>query len=478
MKWNHIFAFEDVRDLIGLPGGLVTDTNRWWDGEHVPHWAVEKACGLGSDELKYSYIDGWFPLPRTWERETLEMRPRPRIRHCPECIKYGYHSVVFYFEHISHCPWHHLPLQYCQNCSDFLHRRWPVKKGFAGAAEACEHMKIVLDIVSPERLQKNHMVEMEEWCEGFRGWVKHAVKLIGQGAYEIVVAIPSQLQDEEAVFNYLAGGCLLGGSSPRIDPPFTILIIPRSKLVWEKRFHDFLRFPGIRTMIRDAIRAMQPHADILDVIATAKSIRRYIFRRYIKYHKKCFARLARATTSAWYTLDLEGACPCVMAYLITFSRQWGVSPWDLLHEKNSHSRSFNERFYGRGETLVCEAQVGMYKLIGDFYRIWSVLRHFKEINCRTLVLNYRNDGDHPSYIAPKIYESTRRHRDYIYWDALMFMENPDVALAESIPDCVSRRRQPLQVRLQRWDYSVLSKNKNILCALHYCGANNNLRLDL
>lgn len=38
------------------------------------------------------------------------------IRHCPDCIAIGYHSVIFQIDLISKCPWHHKHLIACDAC--------------------------------------------------------------------------------------------------------------------------------------------------------------------------------------------------------------------------------------------------------------------------------------------------------------------------------------------------------------------------
>lgn len=477
IKWNHLKSFSEIRDIIGLPRGQVSVRDRWWDGEHVPHWRVERACGLPLSELKYSYIDGWFPLPTDWRRQTLEMRPCPKIRHCPECIKYGYHSVVFYFECVSHCPWHHLPLEYCRNCSDALQRKGHRKHGIAAISEACRHMRLILGIEAPEEAPKDYIVQAEVWCDGLNDWIKNAQKLIGEGVYEVVVGLPSERQNADIVFKYLAWHASRTGPTTNYLP-ITILRIPRSKLAEESYYHEILKYYMARFTIANETEATRPRADLDDVIAMAKSIRRYIFKRYLRLHRKCLARIARLNEESWYALNLEFVCPCVMAYLITLSRQWGVSPWDLLHMQSSHVGTFLNRIYLSRKTLACEVEVAMYKSIGDFYRIWSVLRHYTKLNCRMLVLNYRHDGDHTSYVAPMIFETARVYRDYIHRDALIFMENPEVALAASVANCSCRRRNPLLVNVDPFDNYLLKSNQNIFCVFFNVSSNGDLRLDL
>jgi hypothetical protein len=360
-----------------------------------------------------------------------------------------------------------------------LLKKWPGKEGVAAASGRCKHLGIILDVLSSDEAPKDFQIEVIAWCDGLKDWIKRVSRLVGQDIYEVVAAEPSNLQDKEVVFKFLADRASPGYFASKVEVPASMLKIPLSKLAWEIRFNHILTSSS-EECIRcyDFIRETQPYADIEDSVSTIKSIRRYIYRRYIRLHRKCLARLVRTASGTWYAFNLDTICPCVMAYLIVFSRRWGVSPWDMLHIKISHLHSYGISSARRGETLQCESELGMYRLIGNFYKMWSILRHFREIDCRTLVLNYRHDGSLLSFVAPMIYETARRYRDYIYWDAILFMEDPEFALAASIPDCVSRRRYPLRVTLDRWYYSALKNNQNILCALHNVGSNSNRRLDL
>jgi hypothetical protein len=465
MKWNRIRDFREMRELLEMDGSDRREVNRWWDGAQVPHWKVESACGLKHNELKYSFLDGWFPLPKPWECATLEIRPRARIRHCPKCIKFGYHSSVFYFEHITHCPWHHEPLEYCESCSDVLQKNWSAKEGLTTTSEKCEHLGIVLGSLAASEAPEDFAFEERVWCNEHRDWVQFAIRLIGHTLYEVVAAKPLRLQNNQVVLKFLADRLWPPDFSYKFDARISILKLPFSKLAWELPYHDELYGRKIDSQGKK-IRALQPHALCADVAMMAKSVRRYIFRRYLRNHRKCMARLAAAREGQWHTFNLAGICPCVMAYLIVFAEHWGVSPREFLHSKRSHVKSHVDRFNRRGNTLKCESELDMYDLLGRFYRVWSVLRNYHEIDCQTLVLTFRHDSGHFSFVPPRIYEPTFIYRNYFYWDAYLFMEDQAFTLSASIPDCVRRRGQPLTVEIDSFQESALANNQNILCALH------------
>ncbi|MFJ4445142.1 hypothetical protein ACIPZ8_24035 [Pseudomonas sp. NPDC089422] len=327
-------------------------------------------------------------------------------------------------------------------------------------------MKVILGIESPEEISIDYIVKIEDWCDRFRGWVKDGQKLIGEAVYEVVVELPSNRQNVNIVFQYLAWHTYRSGQSTKLYAPIRFLKIPRSKL-------------AITNPAKESDReATRPKGELNYVIATAKSIRRYIFNRYIRLHRKCFSRIARLSEESWYSLNLESVCPCVMAYLIILSRQWGVSPWHLLHMQTSHVETFLNRLWLSRKTRACEVEVAMYKLIGDFYRVWSVLRHYKDLNCWALVLNYRHEGVYTTYVAPMIFETAREYRGYIHRDALIFMENPEVALAGSIANCTCRRRHSLLVHVDPLDNYSLIRNQNIFCIFINKNSKSGLRLDL
>lgn len=465
MKWNHFRSFKEIRALLEVGKSDSRAMNRWWDGGEIPHWKVEDACGLKRNHLKYSFLEGWFPSPKPWECVSLEMRPRMRIRHCPQCIKFGYHSAVFFFEHITHCPWHREKLEYCKHCSDVLENDWRPRKGMATVSEQCEHLGVILDALPSAAIPEGFVSDEVAWCNEHRDWIQCAVGLIGHAAYEVLVQVPHDIFDRRVVVKFLADHLWPPDFAYKLDAKISMLKLPVSKLSWEIPYHHELHGGKMHSQ-KNAIRASQPQASPAEAATMAKSVRRYIFRRYLRLHRKCLARLSKVGLDQWHTFNLEGICPCVMAYLIAFSRYWGCSPFDFLHSKLSCAQSHAARFIKVGDTLKCENYLLMHNLLGDFYRHWSILRNYSQNDFETFLLSYRYDGDHFGVVPPMTYETALMYRQYFYWDVYLFMEDPACAHMASIPDCVKRRSVPLTVQLDEFLDSTLANNQNTLCAFH------------
>ncbi|PEI10157.1 hypothetical protein CRM86_20585 [Pseudomonas putida] len=119
----------------------------------------------------------------------------------------------------------------------------------------------------------------------------------------------------------------------------------------------------------------------------------------------------------------------------------------------------------------------MYELLGNFYRMWSELRHWHDSDFRTFAITYRYERGAPGF-SKAVYESGMMGRGYFYWDIYLFMEDQNETLAASLPDCKLRRAEPLTVQLAEYEASVLATNQNVLIALHNVHSGNDRRCHL
>jgi hypothetical protein len=75
----------------------------------------EEKIGLNTTSAPaYWNVSTWSPLDLHghWSSEDLP------LRHCPECVRYGYHCTLFQLPSIQSCPWHGLPLRdRCVQCN-------------------------------------------------------------------------------------------------------------------------------------------------------------------------------------------------------------------------------------------------------------------------------------------------------------------------------------------------------------------------
>jgi hypothetical protein len=465
LQWNGVRDFKRLMSFICPEIPRVQLTNNWWDADLLTLSRLETAMGVTRGALKYSFINGWFPLPKSCELVRAGYRSRPLIRHCPTCIKYGYHSVIFYFSHITHCPWHHQLLEVCQECTSVLSFDWGVTKGVYSAADNCEHLSIVLDVSPPLKPVNAFKDSIQNWCNIFSDWVGKSVDLIGHNACELLVNQKhnNNSQDKQAAIDYLVERLGQPGLLCRDPARMAALRIPRSRLAWEIPYHDMLCNPRMKT-----IRRQQPQVDLPRKVTTTKSIRRYIFRTYLRFHRKCLARLKAMPKGDWCKLNAEAVCPCVLAYLIVFSARSLASPYELLHLGAAlKSTNKNLKQSSRSHTLLrCEFEVAAFRILENFHEVWNALRKVYEVDCKLLVFTNRYESVFLPVKMPGFYSSGRWSNHGGYWDYYCFMDNPMDILAGSISDCLVRRSQPLCVAIDEASTSAFLNNDNIQCVIY------------
>ncbi len=461
LKWNSIRNFRELREMFQIHSESenMDISNNWCSSEQAFQWRLESSLGLQQNELKSSFFNAWFPFPNKAECSGSYSRPQVFIRHCSECIKFGYHSVIFYFEHISHCPWHNEELEYCHECTTVLGNNWPIKKGIYGSAGRCAHLDFILDVSAPNMPSAEYIDEVEAWCSLFMDWVHCSSKLIGNTAYEIIATKSSaRFQDKQAAIDFLVERFGFPGVNCRLSKRMTIMKLPRSKLAWEIPYQNILQSPRMRT-----IRWQQPQIDEKSEISILKSIRRYIFHTYLRSHRRCLAGLKSLSKDDWCRLNAETICPCVMAYLILFSNLSFTSPYELLHSRRTFS------FIKRpcwGAVLKCETELLAFHYLRKYFMIWNALRNSHKVAYKFLAFSNRYEASLFPIKFPGYFDSSLLCGRGAYWDCYCFFENPEVSLEASRPYCAARRTQSLCLALDESFIDNFLNNENVQCVIH------------
>lgn len=467
LKWNAIPHFRRLLELIDPNDIVPWDRwgNIWWCGQHIPHWRLESALELKLGSLKYSFVDGWFPPPKSSECAPSYYRPRVEIRHCSECIKHGYHSVIFYFSCITHCPWHDIELRACKNCTDVLGRKFGVIKGIYESAGECEHLSVILDVTAPVMVDMEFKGAVKVWCDQYTVWVARSIELIGHNAYRILVEKRS-LQDAQIVqpsIDFLTERLGSLGSSRCNQGRVAALKLPHSKSAWEIPFHDLLGSPQ-----RMPIRRKQPQVSFAERLAILKSVRRFIFRTYLRPHRKCLARLRSVPRDSWCKLNSKAVCPCVLAYLIVFSSLVTATPYELLNYGVNFKSFIPVRKQGapRPILLRCEVEYRAVWTLEKFYEVWNSLRKLDQVDCKFLVFSNRYEVQFFPVKMPGFFSGINFSGHGGYWDSYSFMDNPTDALKSSIVDCKARRRITLFLDMDDAIVNDFNNNENIQCVVH------------
>lgn len=468
LKWNAIPDFQRLLELIDPNDVVPWDRagNIWWCGKQIPHWRLESALRLKLGSLKYSFVDGWFPPPKSSECVPDHYRPRIEIRHCSECIKHGYHSVVFYFSHITHCPWHDIELMVCQNCTNVLTRKFGVTKGVYKAADECEHLSVVLDVIAPVVASTEFRDAVKAWCDHYKVWVAGSIELIGHNAYTILVE-KRNLHDRQIFqpsIEFLNEQLSTSGSSCLNNKVRLVALkLPASKMAWEIPY-----FGKLGSTQRRPIRRTQPQISFAESLALFKSVRRYIFKTYLRRHRKCLARLCSLPRDGWCKLNSKGVCPCVLAYLIVFSSLAEATPHEFLNS-GVDFRSFiphRKKWTSRPVLLRCEVEFHAVIILEKFYEVWNLLRRLDQVDCKFIVFSNRYELELSPIRMPGFIGYIHLPGYGCYWDSYIFMDDPTDVLRASVADCKARRSITLCLDVDEATVSGFSNNENIQCVVH------------
>ncbi len=456
LKWNRFKGCRRMKEFLNPCANQSYKRVFWESGDDVSIKELELAMSLASGSLKYSFVDGWFPSE--YHSKYLTSWHRMRIRHCPECIGKGYHSVVFYFARITHCPWHGLALEFCDKCTRSLDIDFPVRQGIYKFANQCAHLSVLLDLVPSNPMTPNFLNEVEIWVARFIEWVQSSIGLLGQSAYEVIATtVNNDFMDVSIAIDYLV---------QRIGPPgfnherrreATILLLPRSK-------KHLLSFD--HSMQRSKPEKLQPEIGDSEMRGCLKSLRRYIYRRFVRLHIKCFKRMRKLSQPQWYRLNANTICPCIMSYLLVVSKYWHAAPFDFFHN-NEHLDvgGFWKMKYEDRTRVRSEFQYEVICILSDFYRHWDSLRNYRVTDAHCMPCLDRFSGRVWVYNSG-VYQTGSRMSTSEFWDSHLFMEDPSLLIHRSQSLCRQSLASSLTVNMNDTKAKSLVRVENVLCVLY------------
>ncbi len=223
------------------------------------------------------------------------------IRHCPECAELDYHCSLFDIQALSHCPWHGVPLTApCRRCCQTV--RAIIKHADRGKVICSACGVKVIDLTHPfseSGMCPEKLREASAQCSEFTNWwggvcveVPRANELLGPALHK------RDVQTELLENVKLRRGCLQNVSAP---PPF---------------------WPCGKEAIKGAIVSWEAGADDKDAgddgyLARScyRSVRRKIFRTFVRSHRSCLAELTSLSRLDWMHLERDNVCTVCVAYL-------------------------------------------------------------------------------------------------------------------------------------------------------------------
>lgn len=208
-----------------------------------------------------------------------------------------------------------------------------------------------------------------------------AVELLGSDVYQALNQPEFEGHNQFLVFRFLEAKIgMQEGFASNVHFPVRRIIIPQHKLSWMlhppyahrdvKRFYE-RQFIFQKNISRD------------DQIAMIKSLRRFVWKRYIRPHKRCLNALLKMGTYQGVRIVTDERCSAVLAYAC-----WLVQLYDDLSMSEALSSSPKKYRYIKESLFSPRAivEVNINRLLTHFYDLWGAIEEFPAIDKSTTVL--------------------------------------------------------------------------------------------
>lgn len=224
------------------------------------------------------------------------------IRQCPECTRAGYHCTLFSLGALTHCPWHRCPLtRGCVKCGMAVRRMDP--RHLAEVAVCPECSTRIVDLprcllgITDSQLRQT----AEDCCKRIVAWWR-AVSTKEPTANDLLGdALGSMADGACGDYVKLKWGAAIALEPPPECWPARGSCTAATVVKWQEPSND----------------AVHHDHDTWETLVTRyyRSVRRHIFRNFIRPHRRCLAFLTSAQHPVHYCLDREHACTVCIAYI-------------------------------------------------------------------------------------------------------------------------------------------------------------------
>ena len=242
------------------------------------------------------------------------------IRFCPECLSFGYHSVLFDLALVAVCPIHQEPLQNgCTHCfntiahTGFYREKSPYRindgviHDSAWRADTyvskCGHIRFDPErILGITRLNCNQRRDVNRVCEEFIRWWRKAFSSTNAapGLIARLAQISYKGQDEGAL-----GLCMDIAQKLAGECPWPTSVSPSPA--------DWLTLRRSQENAAEGSTSIEFRSDLGTIY---RSVRRHLFKKYIKpSHLVCWTELAAYNYEMSRAISIRTVCVVVLAYM-------------------------------------------------------------------------------------------------------------------------------------------------------------------
>lgn len=278
---------------------------RYCQGDWIDFRRFSRALGVPEVQLRTGFLD-------QLGVSSVEDPRWVNIRHCPDCIATGYHSVMFQLDMISHCPWHHQRLVACESCARVFHRGGPWKRKVRGDPQsgkviklACGHFTFgsaeapVLPCLDASRrplvVQKVEEI-LAWWHQGIAPSPASRVLSLASTWRQLERRDDTQAKEAQLVLGLFEK---ISGVLPfkSVTPPL------RSQLLaWENQPVDLYQHTEL----------INPDSDLFTFF---KCLRRHVKRRHLRQHRRCFNFISHLDEHGAHSLSSDTMCSACLAFM-------------------------------------------------------------------------------------------------------------------------------------------------------------------
>ncbi len=294
MAINHL-KWSELKRLIAISRSqLDSRINPFISGRWVDIDKFSRLLGEPYEMIESSFLSVLgFP-------ESLAYRVG--ISHCPECASLGYHCSLFNIQALLRCPWHDVRLTNCcvqcaRTVQSFLLRGGSdqLTCPACGIRIVDPADPLARDEMTAQRLQEafTRCTHLVKWWRDVRDYEPCANELFGSAlcSNDELDILPTKL--------HLRIGCLQKVALPPEFQWLSAYATPGDVIAWADPVE-----PETGDKVSKQDSRMRCY----------RSVRRKIFRKFVRPHRRCLAILCSMSRCAWTCLERDYACTVCVAY--------------------------------------------------------------------------------------------------------------------------------------------------------------------
>lgn len=364
---------------------------------------------IDPDRLRSGFLDNWGQIKTDYTTSKGE-------KICDKCLSRGYHNVFFELGFINICPWHGEKLIPCRYCLTTINKRGlreeedPKNPEWSIRSSECKHITVNdKSINCTNVLNNNELTEFENSSVQFCDWWN---KLRTQPeVFQFLAKTDYSPSEEKFLGIFLNAAQELAGICPW---PLDYPISPVRTLTWHKKNQSCEDY------------------DVLDKSASRssvwgqnyRSIRKHLYRKYIKPHKVCWNLLTHSHPFNLYYLNSSTACYACLAF----------ATWRLLNENllgiddlkdPSISTSSIKLFELPEKNFVQSHRAYTNLLYAQFFSLWQLIIIKSSIWRVAINAGNRNIKDYIPFIT---YDDM----------CTVLIQSPDYLFNNSMEHCANR----------------------------------------